>query len=248
MPRIWEPFLTERDKAHLAATGPRPRIGFGKQPALVLVDHYYGVLGSGPKDLLEHIKTLPGAVGPEGWEAVARTSEMLALCRELSVPVVHITGLGGMPGWSARRSGPRGRKPSPELEAMGKQSYDIVEELSPIEGEVVLKKSAPSAFWGTPLTGHLNYLGVDTVIACGESTSGCLRATVVEGTSYRFRMIVPEECAYDRHEAAHALNLFDMAQKYADVLPLTQVMDELRAWKAAQEEKTVEKVLVAAGV
>ena len=72
-----------------------------------------------------------------------------------------------------------------------------------------LKKTGP---------GDLVTVDVDTVIAVGESTSGCLRATVVEGTSHRFRMVVAEECAFDRHESAHAMNLFDMHQKYADVV------------------------------
>src|SRR5207247_1258293 len=80
----------------------------------------------------------------------------------------------------------------------------------PGPGETVLKKSSPSAFWGTPLVGHLNFLGIDTIIACGESTSGCVRASVVDGATNRMRMIVAEECVFDRHEACHAINLFDM--------------------------------------
>ncbi|MFN0070253.1 MAG: isochorismatase family protein, partial [Chloroflexota bacterium] len=96
-------------------------------------------------------------------------------------------------------------------------------------------KVAPSAFWGTPLAAHLNYNDVDTVIAVGESTSGCLRATVVEGTSHRFRMIVAEECSFDRHESAHAMNLFDMHQKYADVLPLDEVVAHLRTLRPSAD-------------
>jgi nicotinamidase-related amidase len=101
-------------------------------------------------------------------------------------------------------------------------------------GEAVLRKSSPSAFWGTPLAGHLNYLGVDTLITAGESTSGCVRASVVDGCTYRYRMIVVEEGVFDRHEAAHAINLFDMHQKYADVVPLSEVLEYLSAWRARQ--------------
>ena len=92
----------------------------------------------------------------------------------------------------------------------------------------------PSPPWGTPLAGHLNYLGVDTLITCGESTSGCVRASVVDGCTYRYRMIVVEEGVFDRHEAAHAINLFDMHQKYADVVPLAEVLEYLSAWCARQ--------------
>jgi maleamate amidohydrolase len=86
---------------------------------------------------------------------------------------------------------------------------------------------APSAFWGTPMLGLLNFLKIDTLIVGGESTSGCVRATVVDATSYRYRVIVVEECVYDRTEASHAINLFDMNQKYADVLPLAEVVRTL---------------------
>ncbi len=82
--------------------------------------------------------------------------------------------------------------------------------------------------------GHLNQLGVDTIITCGESTSGCVRASVVDGCTNRYRMIVVEEGVFDRHEATHAINLFDMHQKYADVLPLAEVLEYLGAWRAEQ--------------
>jgi trehalose 6-phosphate synthase len=106
-----------------------------------------------------------------------------------------------------------------------------------LPGEAVLRKSSPSAFWGTPLVGHLNYLGVDTIITCGESTSGCVRASVVDGCTYRYRMIVVEEGVFDRHEATHAINLFDMHQKYADVLPLADALDYLAKWRAEQDRE-----------
>jgi len=111
-----------------------------------------------------------------------------------------------------------------------------VDEVAPMAGEPVLRKSAPSAFSGTPLIGQLNYLGVDTLLVAGESTSGCVRATVVDGTTYRFRMIVVEECVFDRHQAAHAINLFDMHQKYADVVPLEEAIAYLHRWRAEQRE------------
>jgi nicotinamidase-related amidase len=123
---------------------------------------------------------------------------------------------------------------SPEARDRWQRRYDIVDEVAPLSGEALLRKSSPSAFWGTPLAGHLNYLGVDTLITCGESTSGCVRASVVDGCTYRYRMIVVEEGVFDRHEAAHAINLFDMHQKYADVVPLAEVLEYLSAWRARQ--------------
>ena len=100
-----------------------------------------------------------------------------------------------------------------------------------------MHKSSPSAFWGTPLAGHLSYLGIDTIITTGESTSGCVRASVVDGCTNRYRMIVVEECVFDRHQATHALNLFDMNQKYADVLPLGVVLEYMAAWGASHKQR-----------
>ena len=108
--------------------------------------------------------------------------------------------------------------------------YDIIDEVAPLPGEAVLYKTAPSAFFGTPLVSHFVKEGVDTVIVAGETTSGCVRATVVDGCSYRYRMIVAEECVFDRDEAPHAINLFDMHEKYADVLPLADVLREIEAY------------------
>ena len=71
--------------------------------------------------------------------------------------------------------------------------------------------------------------GDSTVVVAGESTSGCVRATVVDGKSYRYKVIVPEQCVFDRHEATHAMNLFDMDQKYAEVVPVDAVIEYLRS-------------------
>ena len=157
--------------------------------------------------------------------------------RDAGIPVVHMTGLdgAGIEGWSARRGYLTPSAPSPEILERRKRQYDIIDEVEPIDGEAVLRKSSPSAFWGTPLTGHLNYLGVDTIITCGESTSGCVRASVVDGCTNRYRMVVVEECVFDRTEAAHAMNLFDMDQKYADVLPLADVLEWIAEWKATNK-------------
>ena len=231
--RVWERFLTDNDRAHLAVARDR-RVGFGQRPALVLVDLYRWVFGDEPQPLLEAVKTWPGSCGLAGWQALPSIQRLLALARELGLPVVHLTGLddAGMPGWNEaihRDTGRGHADPSSDGLDRRRRRYQIVDQVAPLPGEVVLRKTAPSAFWGTPLAGHLNYLGVDTLIVAGESTSGCVRATVVDGSSYRFRVIVVEDCVFDRHEAAHAINLFDMHTKYADVLPLSEVEAQLRA-------------------
>ena len=112
-----------------------------------------------------------------------------------------------------------------------RRANDIIDEVAPLPGELVITKASPSVFWGTPLLGQLSARRIDTLIVAGESTSGCVRSAVVDGCTNRFNMIVAEECVFDRTEASHAINLFDMNQKYADVLPL----DEIVAFLAQHE-------------
>jgi nicotinamidase-related amidase len=216
-------------------TGHR-RIGFGTRPALLLVDLYRWVFGDQPEPLLEAVKTWPGSCGLAAWNAIPHIQTLLHAARDAGIPVVHLTGLDncGVESWTAWRGAGHAFDDTPEARDRRQRRYDIIDEVAPIAGEAVLRKSSPSAFWGTPLVGHLNYLGIDTIITCGESTSGCVRASVVDGCTLRYRMVVVEECVFDRHEAAHAMNLFDMDQKYADVVSLAEVLERLAAWRAEQ--------------
>jgi nicotinamidase-related amidase len=185
---------------------------------------------------MEAIKTWPSSCGMAGWNALPHIQKLLAASRAAKIPVIHITMLAnaGMPGWSEAIHRAEGGRGGPTLDAAAldrkRRGPEIVDEVAPIEGETVLRKTAPSAFWGTPLAGQLNHLGVDTLIVAGESTSGCVRASVVEAVSYRYRVQVVEECVFDRHQAPHAINLFDLHQKYADVIPLEEALTHLRAF------------------
>jgi nicotinamidase-related amidase len=236
--RVWDRFLTQQDKAHLALSPHRP-IGFGKKPALLLIDLYRWVFGDEPQPLVEAIKTWPGSCGPAAWKSVPHIQTLLTAARQARIPIVHLTGLDedacGIEPWAVRREGPRSAAMSPEARERRRRRWDIIDEVAPLPGEGVLRKASPSSFFGTPLAAHLNYLGVDTIITGGESTSGCVRASVVDGCTYRYRMAVVEECVFDRHEATHAMNLFDMNQKYADVLALADVLEYLASWRAQQD-------------
>ncbi len=217
--QVWDKFLTERDKKHLALAGAKKEpFGFGIRPALLIIDDFYMALGDRPLPILESVKTWPFSCGAEGWEAVHKTKELLEVARENSILVVYSTNIDNFPSpWGNLK------KRAHEIPEWQREiQFNIVKELVPRQGELVVRKSAPSAFFGTPLALHLISNRIDTLITCGESTSGCVRATVVDGCSYRIRMGVVEECTFDRHEASHALNLFDMNQKYADVVSLSE--------------------------
>ena len=106
-------------------------------------------------------------------------------------------------------------------------SSDLKTEFKPQPGDVVITKQRASGFYGTPLMAHLTQLGIKTVIVCGESTSGCVRASSVDAYSNGFHVVVVEECCFDRSMLSHKVNLFDMHHKYVDVMHVDEVVTHL---------------------
>ena len=96
----------------------------------------------------------------------------------------------------------------------------------------MVRKKSSSAIWGTPLVGHLIENKIDTLIVCGESTSGCVRATVVDLDAYRFTVLLVEDATFDRVQATHAMNLFDMDRKFARVLSSEKALE----WMAGVDQ------------
>ena len=115
----------------------------------------------------------------------------------------------------------------PAIMGVAGRGYDFVTEVAPREGDILLPKKHPSAFFGTPLASYLINLGADTLVVTGCTTSGCVRGTVVDGFAYNFRIAVPQDAVYDRSATSHAVNLFDMASKYADVMPTADLAARL---------------------
>ena len=232
--RVWDGFLTASDKASLVER-PHQVWGYGERPALVLIDLYRWVFGDRrPASVADAIEEWTSTCGPQAWDALPHLTRMLRAAREAALPVVHVTALdpqdSGVAGWSQRGKRQTAAYASDAVKRdVLAHRYDIVDDVAPIPGEAVIRKAAPSAFHGTLLMSHLHDLHVDGIILVGEVTSGCVRATCVDGRSYRFKMTVVEECVFDRHEASHAINLFDMHQKYADVLGIDEVVAHLTA-------------------
>lgn len=234
----WDDFLTEQDKQHLAVWGKRAPDGFGKRPVLLMIDLYYSALGHERKPILESIRQWPMSCGLEGWAAVDRTVPVLAAARKSGVPVIYARGMKGFPSdWFRRGDVGHGRNRSldqlsAELRAL---SNEIVAELAPLPGELVVEKAAASVFAGTPLLFHLRGIGADSVIICGETTSGCVRAAAVDAITHRFRVGVVGECCFDRTQASHHINLFDIHQKYGDVIDAAAAIayfESVRDWPA----------------
>ncbi len=221
----WDRFLTEQDREVFALGGYGCRYGFGARPALLIIDVTYGFVGDQPAPILESVKQWRHSCGQVGWDAIESIQAILAAARAKQVPVIYTheeyrTDLTDRGVWGQKNS-----RTGEGTDAEGHQGVQIVSQVAPAPGDLHVYKKNASAFFGTNLASLLIGLGVDTLVVTGCTTSGCVRATVVDGQSYNFRMIVPEEAVFDRGEASHAMSLWDMNAKYADVVPVAETLE-----------------------
>jgi nicotinamidase-related amidase len=221
--RPWDGIVSDEDQRGYRAAGFGRASGWGSRPALLIIDVQYRTVGTTPLPFAESIREFPTSCGDVGWRAVAAIAPLLQVFRERAWPVLY-------PHVALKQATDGGRLAAkvPAIMGIPARGYDFVAEIAPVEGDILIPKKHPSAFFATALTSHLIDCGADTLVVTGCTTSGCVRATVVDAFSYNFRVIVPEECVYDRGRASHAVNLFDMSEKYADVAPVAEVRSRLR--------------------
>jgi maleamate amidohydrolase len=189
--------------------------GMGERPTLIIVDFVNGFADP------EHFGG--GNIGP----AIARTVDLLALARRRHWPVAHTRVVYADDGADA---GVFTRK-APSLLKLTETSplSQIVPELTPAKGEYIVRKQGASGFFGTGLAAWLTARHADTVVVAGCTTSGCVRATVVDSMQHNFRTIVATDCVGDRALGPHEANLFDMGQKYADLMTRAEIAAALSA-------------------
>lgn len=219
MTNVWDSFLSERDKSIFAGAGYGVRQGFGQRPAVIVVDTNYNFVGDRREPIEESIKRFRNSCGNEGWASVDAIKELLAHARAKGLPVVYSTGVNRLDGrnrgaWSYKNS----RSSEDQQGASAEIGQHIVQDIAPLPREFVIEKLKPSVFFGTPLVGHLLEWKVDQLLVVGGTTSGCVRATAVDGFSHNFRVALVEEGCFDRGQASHALALWDLQAKYADVV------------------------------
>jgi len=159
--------------------------------------------------------------------AIARTVTLLDVARKNSWPVAHSRIVYADDG--ADQNVFSLKVPGMATLTEHAEISHVVPELTPAPGELVVRKTVPSAFFGTMLAPWLTEHGVRTLVVAGAVTSGCVRASVVDAMSHGFRPFVISDCVGDRAQAPHDANLFDMAQKYAEVMPLDEAMPLLMA-------------------
>ncbi|MBI2304820.1 MAG: isochorismatase family protein [Chloroflexi bacterium] len=224
---IWDDVISQRDKEVYAKAGYHQRQGFGRKPAILVIDVNYDFVGDRPEPILKSIERFRNSCGEEGWAAVHKTQELLSAARAKGIPVCYSTSAGRQRVLDAGRWAGKNIRAMEVTKPEGHRGSDIVDDIAPQEGDIVIYKDKPSVFFGTTLMSRLNYLGVDTLLCCGCTTSGCVRATVLDAFSYNFRVGVVQECTFDRGQVSHKINLYDMNAKYADVVALAEVKDYL---------------------
>lgn len=225
--RPWDHLISENEqKAYRAAGFGRPT-GFGKRPALLIIDVQYRTVGTERRPFWEAIKEFPTSCGEVAWDAVGNIARILKVFRANGWPVLY-------PYVSPKQTFDAGRLSDkvPAIMGIAAKGYEFVAEIAPEEKDILVPKKHPSAFFGTPLASYLINTGADTLIVTGCSTSGCVRGTVVDGFAYNFRVMVPQDAVFDRSEVSHAVNLFDMSEKYADVMPTDDILKALQSLKS----------------
>jgi maleamate amidohydrolase len=219
----WDDVIPPEERETYAIAGLGGAAGFGQRPALMIIDVQYRSVGDRPMPIREAIKQYATSCGEAGWHAIAHIAELARMFREKKWPVIF-------PHVARKVSHDHGAFSAkiPGIMRIPPEGYDFVREVAPEPGELLLPKTQASAFFGTPLATYLIGAGIDSLVLTGCTTSGCVRASVVDACALNFKSIVPSDAVFDRSPTSHAVNLFDIASKYADVLPTQAVIERLR--------------------
>lgn len=222
--------FSEEDLQTMALAGYGAPMGLGKRPALLVVDATWAFCGDRREPLREALLRWPNACGPSAWDALDRIASLLVCFREQGRPVIYTRGSWradrwDMGSWLWKHVPSRpGVRP-----AVDRDPDEVVTPIQPEPADLVIGKQKPSAFFGTPLQSHLTLLGCDSLVVTGGTTSGCVRATVVDAFSANYRVAVIADACFDRNQTSHAVSLVDMSGKYADILSANELLAELDA-------------------
>ncbi|MEU7632334.1 isochorismatase family protein [Nocardia sp. NPDC049220] len=227
--RKWEAHFPREELETLAKAGYGNRLGFGSRPALLVVDATYSFCGPEPLPILDAIEVNRRSCGDRAWAALGPIRELLTAARAAAVPIVFSTMRD--PASPAYEPGLWGAKNTRGVEDGGtggdSRDNEVLDEIAPRAGELVLAKDKPSIFAGTGLAAYLIARGVDSLIVCGGTSSGCVYATAVDGFSHNYRVTVAREASFDRVDSPHWAALLDIDMKYGDVVDTGEVLEHL---------------------
>lgn len=214
----WLKLIPAEDRRTYERAGLGIENRLGENFALIVVDVTYGFTGDPGQSLKEAIKKYKTACGPVAWETMPRIRKLIDFSRERGRPVIYSRSSPNNTPYAGRAT------KAVNLDAsISDFDNTIPNDVAPLEGEWVLEKNRARAFFQTPLASYLLQKRVGTVLVCGVSTSGCVRATVVDSFSHGFLTVVVEDCCFDRSMFSHRTNLFDMNAKYATAMTLDEI-------------------------
>lgn len=228
----WRNLIPQDAREMYSRSGFGSRVGMGSRPAILVIDVTTSFCGEESSDLSDSAPGPVHGLGIDNIPAVIDSiSSLLHVAHEGDIPVIYTVGLDyredGKDAGRWKDKNPSIVGDSARLSQENRSGNTIVPDIAPQDGDLVLTKHKPSAFFGTPLLSLLIDLEIDTLIVCGGVTSGCIRASVIEGFSYNYRMNVVEECTFDRSAWTQAANLFDIDNKYGDVISLDEAIAHL---------------------
>ena len=203
------------------------RRGLGRKIAVLCVDNLKAVFGDRREPVREMVKRFPNGCGLAAWDAIEPTQALMQAARASGTMLIHSTRDPAPQPQEHRIAAVKWTSNFVNAFADG-SDREFLPALAPAPQELVIHKRRASVFFGTPLAAYLVEAGIDSLVCCGNSTSGCVRATVVDAFNLGFRVAVVEECTFDRNWLSHKVNLFDMDTKYADVMFLDEVLSLLR--------------------
>ena len=216
--RDWMKLIPESERQLYAKAGFMGDLTPGRRSALIVVDVTMGFCGSEGLSLDEAVAEYSTACGPASWVAMPKIARLIETFRKADLPIVY--SLSDLSAGAFVGKATKGKRSGPPPQ--GFNNFPVT--IAPRPQDYVIAKTRASAFFQTPLTAYLIQNGIDTLVVCGVSTSGCVRASVVDGFSHGFKAFVVDECCFDRSEFAHSANLFDLNAKYASVISLEQAL------------------------
>ena len=219
--------LSDDEREIIRRSGYGKTRGLGTRPCLLVIDAQYYYVGA-KAPIMEQIDRWPSGCGDKAWKAVPKIGNLLSTARRKKIPVVYTRQV--QPSIHIREKfdslGAKIERP-PEDYVQGAKGIQIIDELAPAEGDLVIDKSYASAFYATPLVGYLIKLGIDSVLAMGGSTSGCVRASAIDAAARNYNVAVVMDCVFDRIEIFHRATLLDLWMKYTDIFTFAEATDYL---------------------
>jgi maleamate amidohydrolase len=219
--------LSDDEREIVRRGGYGKQRGLGDRPCLMVIDAQYYYVGDNVP-IMEQIDRWPSGCGAQAWQAVPKIVHLLGSARKKNIPVIYTRQV--QPNIYIREKfDSLGAKIERRHEdyVEGAKGVEIVDELAPQQGDLVVDKSYSSAFYATPLVGYLVKLRIDSMLVMGGSTSGCVRATVIDAAARNYNVGLVMDCVFDRIGISHRAALLDMWMKYADVWTFEEVMDYL---------------------